>query len=114
MSDRNDPGGGITLGLTLLVCVGAVGFAVVALKLGERFAIPVGIVALVAAAVIFRGPLGQALAHRLEGGSVRQVDQDAMVHSLDEMRARMAELEERVDFAERLLAQSREPDRVRE
>jgi len=37
-----------------------------------------------------------------------------MLHALDEMRGRMAELEERVDFAERLLSQSREPDRLRE
>jgi tetrahydromethanopterin S-methyltransferase subunit G len=31
---------------------------------------------------------------------------------VDAMQGRMAELEERLDFTERLLAQSREPDRL--
>jgi tetrahydromethanopterin S-methyltransferase subunit G len=31
---------------------------------------------------------------------------------VDAMQVRLAEMEERVDFAERLLAQSREPDRL--
>jgi hypothetical protein len=113
MSERNDVAGNVALAVTLTAASLAAGFAVVAVHLGVAFAIPVGIVALVAAGVIFRGPLGKALARRLEGGAV-QGDPDATMHALDEMRGRMAELEERVDFAERLLAQSREPDRLRE
>ena len=34
------------------------------------------------------------------------------VRQLEEMQARMAELEERVDFTERIVAQGREPDRI--
>jgi hypothetical protein len=113
MSERNDVTGNVALAVTLTAASLAAGFAVVAVHLGVAFAIPVGIVALVAAGVIFRGPLGKALARRLEGGAA-QGDPDATMHALEEMRGRMAELEERVDFAERLLAQSREPGRLRE
>lgn len=114
MSEKSDQTAAIATGITLTAAALAAGFAIPAVYLGEGFAIPVGIVAVVAAAVVFRGPLGQALARRLEGGTVEQANQEAMLHALDEMRGRMAELEERVDFAERLLSQSREPDRLRE
>jgi hypothetical protein len=116
MSQESDRTASIAAGVTLTAAALAAGYAVVAVQLGEGFAIPVGIVALVAAAVIFRGPLGQALARRLErGGSVVESgEQEATAHALEEMRGRMAELEERVDFAERLLAQAREPDRLRQ
>jgi len=114
MSERNDVAGNVALAVTLTAASLAAGFAVVAVHLGVAFAIPVGIVGLLAGAVIFRGPLGQALARRLEGGGARSGDQEAALQALDEIRGRMAELEERVDFAERLLAQSREPDRLRE
>ena len=114
MSDKNDRTASIATAVTVATAALAGGYAIVAVQLGLGFAIPVGIVALVAAAVIFRGPLGQALARRLEGGAGRQGEQDATLHALDELRGRMAELEERVDFAERLLAQAREPDRLRE
>jgi len=36
----------------------------------------------------------------------------AVVAELDRHNARLAELEERVDFTERLLAQQRDPDRI--
>jgi hypothetical protein len=114
MTEQSDPVGSIAAGVTLTAAALAGGFAVVAVKLGLGFAIPVGIVALVAVAVIFRGPLGQALARRLEGAAAAQGDPDAVLHALDDIRTRMAELEERVDFTERMLAQSREPDRLRE
>ncbi len=50
-----------------------------------------------AATFILRGPLGKALARRLEGGPAQP--QDAA------LERRVAELEERLDFAERLLAE---------
>jgi hypothetical protein len=63
-----------------------------------------------AAVMIFRGPLGKALARRLEG-SARDGATDAglaaiaeRVAELEQRDARVAELEERLDFAERLLA----------
>ena len=63
-------------------------------------------------------PLVRALARRLEsGGRNAQLEGelDALrerLQHLEQSQARMGELEERVDFAERLLAQNREPDRL--
>lgn len=47
-----------------------------------------------AAVFIFRGPIGKAIARRIEGNA-------GVDHAL---AARVSELEERLDFAERLLA----------
>jgi Tfp pilus assembly protein PilO len=64
-------------------------------------------------------PLARALARRLEGrGAVDaalRAEMEQLQHRLgevDAMQVRLAEMEERLDFAERLLAQSREPDRL--
>jgi hypothetical protein len=68
--------------------------------------------------VILRGPLGKALARRIEG-TAGQADGEAMaalqgrLAELEDRVDRMHEIEERLDFAERLLAQGRrEPDRI--
>jgi hypothetical protein len=52
---------------------------------------------------IFRGPVGEALAERLRGRAPAQHDAQLMAE-VDAMRTRLAEVEERLDFAERLLA----------
>jgi len=70
--------------------------------------------------VILRGPLGKAWAKRIEGASGQidtQVfplveDLQGRVVELEERVGRLHELEERLDFAERLLAQAREPERL--
>jgi hypothetical protein len=61
--------------------------------------------------LILRGPVGRALARRLEGssGNARElsarVDElEARLAELEQERVRTTELEERLDFAERLLA----------
>jgi hypothetical protein len=57
---------------------------------------------------MFRGPLGEALARRIGGGqgsSEREAEQEAQ---LAEMRTRLAELEDRLDFTERVLLQERQ------
>ncbi len=74
----------------------------------------------VGAVLIFRGPLGKAIARRIEGtageGSAltQQVaDLEHRLAELEQERIRMGELEERLDFAERLLSQGqREADRI--
>lgn len=77
---------------------------------------PVLIVALLivasAAVLILRGPLGKALARRLEGTAGRDDAANAglaglseRLTELEQRDARVTELEERLDFAERLLAQ---------
>jgi hypothetical protein len=62
-------------------------------------------------------PVFRAVARRIEGGGVTdlQAEVDALRSRLDlveQQQARVVELEERLDFAERLLAQAREPERV--
>jgi hypothetical protein len=61
----------------------------------------------VTAAVILRGPLGRALARRIEGGlgasDERMLQLESRVQELEAGQGRLAELEERVDFAERML-----------
>jgi hypothetical protein len=71
------------------------------------------IVGLIVAGVVF-GPLIRAFARRIEGKSIdpglaAEVEQlRARVSDLEEVSHRVAELEERVDFSERLLTQGRE------
>jgi hypothetical protein len=81
-------------------------------------------IALVALAIgiawIFTGPIGAALADRIRGapaaadpvlaGEVEELR--GRLGEVEELRGRLAELEERLDFAERLLGQTREPDRL--
>jgi hypothetical protein len=63
-------------------------------------------------------PLIRAFARRIEGGAPStemQAELDGLrqrVRQLEEMQPRMAELEERVDFTERIVAKTREPDRL--
>jgi len=71
-----------------------------------------------AAVLIFRGPLGKALARRIEGpaaASLPPAEMDELRSRLDEVEqqlGRVHELEERLDFTERLLAQQREQARL--
>ena len=62
-------------------------------------------------AKILTGPIGSALAARIRGAS-RTAEDAAHAVELDEVRGRLAEVEERLDFAERLLAQARETDQL--
>ena len=72
-----------------------------------------------AAVVLITFPLVRALARRLEG---RSAPDPALAAEVEELRARVAELEqrqgtlheleERIDFTERLLAQQREQARL--
>lgn len=65
--------------------------------------------------------VGRALARRLDPGgpadtaeSAELVDLRERVAALESERERLAELEERLDFAERMLSQAREPARLPE
>lgn len=98
-----------SIGMTVVAVAVAVAisFAVVSVRLGEGFAIPVGILGSIAFAVVLRGPVGKALAQRLVGDTA--VPSDEVLQHLDDVRARLGELEERLDFTERVLAQGHEP-----
>jgi hypothetical protein len=62
-------------------------------------------------ALVIGIPLGKAWARRLESGGSAQADPQALAE-LDHLRARMAELEERLDFTERVLAERRDQARL--
>jgi hypothetical protein len=64
-------------------------------------------------AKILRGPVGEALGDRLRHGPRTRSDA-TLVAEIDELKARLAEVEERLDFAERLLAAGREIDQLPE
>jgi hypothetical protein len=80
----------------------------------ENLATIVAITALLGAVAL--GPIGRAIARRIEGrrGSGSDQDLERCLLELEQTRQRLLELEERVDFAERLLARGseREPDRL--
>jgi hypothetical protein len=84
--------------------------AILALNLGEGYAIPVTIIGAIGATVVLRGPLGQAIAERIRGGAGSELPPEQVLNELDELRSRLNELEERTDFSERMLAQRREGD----
>lgn len=54
-------------------------------------------------AVLAFSPVGRALADRIRGGPAGPDPE--VLNELDQMRAELVELQERVDFAERMLAQ---------
>jgi hypothetical protein len=77
------------------------------------------VIAALTATVIILWPIMRAFARRLEGKAggdpALRSDVDHLhgrLGEIDALQTRVAELEERVDFTERLLAQSREPDRL--
>ena len=87
-------------------------FVVGAMREGEDFLIPAIIAMGVIAVVLLKGPVGEALAMRLRGEVGAPELNDAVLAELDDVRARMAELEERLDFSERLLAKTSDPARL--
>ena len=70
------------------------------------------IAAIAGAAVVLRGPLGEALLRTIADNDrdpdAEPVTDPAVLQEIDDLRTQMAELQERVDFTERLLAQERE------
>jgi Tfp pilus assembly protein PilO len=62
---------------------------------------------------ILRGPIGEAMADRLRHGQRSRADATVMA-DMEELKTRLAEVEERLDFAERLLAAGREVDQLPE
>jgi hypothetical protein len=76
------------------------------------FLVPMTLFVSVAAVFILRGPLGKALGERIAGRSLEapnSQETEALHAEVDELRFHLTEVEERLDFAERLIAQGR-PD----
>lgn len=81
--------------------------------MGPDVIVPVVTILGIASAVILRGPLGRALADRVArrgpapDGRSAEIAADALLE-LDNLKQRLAELEERQDFTERMLTRARE------
>jgi F0F1-type ATP synthase membrane subunit b/b' len=60
---------------------------------------------------ILTGPIGRVIAERLRRAPPQQPD-PALASEVDTLRTRLAEVEERLDFAERLLASARQADQL--
>jgi hypothetical protein len=88
----------------------------------DRYTALVALTALLASGVVlslFVFHVGRALADRIRGGGSRrpgtdemQALRDEVTAELHQVRADVAELAERLDFAERLLAKERETPRL--
>ncbi|NOT06571.1 MAG: hypothetical protein HOP28_00020, partial [Gemmatimonadales bacterium] len=81
------------------------GYVIVSAKLGLAFAIPVGILGLGGITIVLRGPIGRAFAEALGASPPPDETAGQLLAEVDDLRARLQEIEERVDFSERLLAQ---------
>jgi hypothetical protein len=57
-------------------------------------------------------PVGRAFAERVRGKHAGAVPDPAVYEELDQLRQDLTELQERVDFAERMLAKSREAGEI--
>jgi len=77
---------------------------------------PAGMLVLIAFAFaamkIFTGPLGVAIGDRLRGGRRESPQDHLLAAEMDQLRTRLAEVEERLDFAERLLARGASADQI--
>ena len=80
MSDRKDTASSMTA-ITLIGVFGIAGYTVLAGLLGAGFAIPIAVIGLASSAVILRGPVGKALARRLEGGTASPDSEQALMES---------------------------------
>jgi hypothetical protein len=85
---------------------------------GPEVLIPIAFFLSVAAVLVLRGPLGKAIAdaiaHRTSSlpGARQTADRERLEAEVAELRQRVAELEERQDFTERLLVQQRDRSRL--
>ncbi len=61
---------------------------------------------------ILSGPIGRAVADRVRGRPVPPHPEPVLALHVDTLRTRLAEVEERLDFAERLLASARHADQL--
>jgi hypothetical protein len=78
------------------------------LVLALAFKLVPWLVAGVGALFLARSAVGKALAQRIREGSASSAELSALYGELQEVRRELGEVQERLDFAERLLAQHRE------
>lgn len=71
------------------------------------------LIAVVAGVAKLLSPFATALADRLRGGRADRDLDPRLADEVEQLRLRLAEVEERLDFAERLLARGGEADQIR-
>jgi hypothetical protein len=69
-----------------------------------------GLVVVAIALVKILRPIGEAIAQRLRGSE--RAPEAALLAEIDELKDRLAEVEERLDFSERLLANSHQAEQL--
>jgi hypothetical protein len=71
------------------------------------------LIAVVAGLAKILSPFATALADRLRGAPADREPDPRLADEVEQLRMRLAEAEERLDFAERLLARGGEADQIR-
>lgn len=99
------------LGRSMIIVAIIAAVTTLGVAIGEDFIIPTVVVGGALAAYLAKTEVGKALAHRIRHGPAA-VEAPEVYGELDDLRNRVLELEERLDFAERMLAQPKEPERV--
>ena len=88
----------------------------------------IGLALVIGTTLVLSGPVGKALAEWIRGwsktddqwmamkagkhGVVLGGESERLLAEVDELRRRLSEVEERLDFTERLLARERDPERL--
>ena len=99
------------LGRTLIIVALIAAVTALGIAIGEDFIVPLIIVGGALAAYLSKTDVGRALAHRIRHGP-EALEAPEVFGELDDLRNRVLELEERLDFAERLLAQPKDAERA--
>jgi hypothetical protein len=99
------------LGRLVIIIAVIAAITTLGVVIGEDFIIPLLVVGGALAAYLSKTEVGRALAHRIRHGP-EAVEAPEVYGELDDLRNRVLELEERLDFAERLLAQPKDAERV--
>ena len=105
--------GGSGVGWVALAAMALFGGLMKATMVLGPISVPIWFAVVGGGALVLRGPLGKALAARISGelpeaaGPVELPEE--LYAELDDLRTRVAELEERQDFSERLLARREDP-----
>lgn len=104
---KNDSTGYLYMALGFTAIGIFISLAAVTSAIGPA-AIPIWGIAVGGLWMISRSPVGHAIAERITGHAANEIGSldvpPELYAELDELRGRLAELEERTDFAERLLA----------
>ena len=62
--------------------------------------------------LLSKSEIGRALADRIRGGPKAHSTDPVLLDEVDRLRLEVTELQERMEFAERLLAARKEPDQL--